>query len=149
MDLSKKYFGPEEVLEVRETGTKTHRGVDIIEVVTRRQDTADKIRVTTITKLGFDLIATDVAKDWNYVQDAKLDVVVNQLMAAATDLGVSGSEVSPLLSRFGAALATRFEHASHLKFEGNDDEFVPGGNEFHTWSLAKAESIIVNSHPNA
>jgi len=140
-----QFLGPEEILEVRDTGTKTHRDVPIIEVVTRRQDTVDKTRLTTTTVAALKLVASTEATDWNVLQSTKLDYVVRNMMNIATDYGVQGSELQSLLSRLGMALATRFEHAAHIKFEGNDDEFVPGGNEFHTWSLAKAENVIVTS----
>jgi hypothetical protein len=140
-----KFVGPEEIIEVRNTGTKTHRDVDIVEVITKREGSEGKTRLTTTTLKSLELVATDVAKDWNYVQVAKLEQVVRELMNIATDYGVSGGELQPMLARFGMALAVRFEHAAHIKFEGNDDEFVPGGNEFHAWSLAKAEHVISSS----
>jgi len=140
-----KFFGPEEIIEVRETGTTTHRGVAIVELITKREGKEGATRLTTSTTAALELLVTPEASDWNTLQSEKLDYVVRQLMHIATDCGVQGSELQPMLAKFGMALATRFEHASHIKFEGNDDEFVPGGNEFHTWSLAKAESVIVNS----
>lgn len=143
-----KFFGPEEILEVRNTNTKTHRGVEIVEVITKRENKDDKTRLTTTTYVALELLATEEATDWNTIQTVKLDHVVRQLMNIATDFGIQGSELQPMLARFGLALATRFEHASHIRFEGNDDEFVPGGNEYHTWSLAKAENVIVSSKPN-
>jgi hypothetical protein len=140
-----KFFGPEEILEVRDTATLTHRNVPIVEVITKREGDENKTRLITTTVVALELLATDKASEWNTFQAVKLDFVVRQLMNIATDYGVQGSELQPMLARFGMALATRFEQASHIKFEGNDDEFVPGGNEFHTWSLAKAEHVIVNS----
>lgn len=144
-----KFIGPEEILEVKDTKTTTYRGVPIVEVTTRRQDTADKTRLTTTTLKSLELVVANEANDWNYPQVTKLEQVVKDCMASATDNGVNGSELQSLLSRLGMALATRFEHAAHIKFEGNDNEFVPGGNEFHTWSLAKAEQVIVNSKNGA
>lgn len=146
------FLGPEEILEVKDTSTTTHRDVPIVEVVTRRQkgqgETEDKTRVTTLTLKGLELVASTEAKDWNYPQDTKLETVVKELMAIATDYGVQGAELQPMLARFGMSLAGRFEHAAHIRFEGNDDEYVPGGSEFFSWSLAKAEHVIVNSKKN-
>jgi len=136
-----KFWGPEEITEVRDTGTVTHRGVQIVEVVTNRgEDNKPRVQTTTIPTL--EVVTSDEAKDWNYVQDAKLEKVVNELMVVATDNGIVGGELQPMLARLGMALATRFEHAAHIKFAGNDDEFVPGGSEFFDWSLAKAENLI-------
>lgn len=140
-----KFLGPEEILEVKEVG-KTNRGVVTLDVITRRQGTEDKTRSTSITSTALGLLATDEMKDWNYVQETKLEEVVKHLMGIATDYGVRGGELQSMLAKFGMALAVRFEHAAHIKFEGNDDEFVPGGSEFYTWSLAKAEEVIVNKN---
>lgn len=137
-----KYWGPEEIIEVRDTGTTTHRGVGILEVVTKKED--GKTRVQTLTPAALEAVAFERATDWNYVQDRKLEKVINELMVVATDNGIFGGELQTMLSRFGLALATRFEHAAHIKFAGNDDEFVPGGSEFFDWSLAKAEHIITD-----
>lgn len=141
-----KFIGPEEILDVKDTGTKTHRGVEIIDVTTRRQGTEDKTRITTTTPKALELISTDEAKDWNYMQETKLAHVVSLFMDIATDYSVQGGELQTMLAKFGLSLATQFEHAAHIKFEGNDDEFVPGGSEFYNWSLAKAESVIVNKN---
>lgn len=143
-----KFVGPEEILDVKDTGTTTYRGVPIVEVTTKRQETkgdSRTTRLTTTTLKGLELMASETASDWNGPMDAKLEQVVREITNVATDHGVSGGELQPMLARFGMALAGRFEHAAHIKFEGNDDEYVPGGNEFQTWSLAKAEHVIANS----
>lgn len=139
-----KYWGPEEIVEVKDTGTTTHRGVAIVEVVSKKAGNEAKVRVQTVTLPALDLLATADATDWNSLQDRKLEKVVNELMVVATDNGIFGGELQPMLAKFGLILATRFEHAAHIKFQGNDDEFVPGGSEFYDWSLAKAEHIITD-----
>lgn len=143
-----KFLGPEEILEVKEVGNTNRDGV-IVDVITKRQGSDGKIRKTNTTLKALDLVITDSEKDWNYIQDTKLESVVKQLIDTATDYGVRGGELQPMLARFGMALAVRFEHAAHLKFEGDDDEFVPGGSEFYTWSLAKAEQVIVNKNASS
>jgi hypothetical protein len=140
-----KFLGPEEIVEIKEVGT-THRGVSIVEVVTKRQGTEDKTRLTTTTQKALDLLATDDASDWNHLQETKLQEVVSKFVEIATDYSIQGGELEPMLRRLGLTLATQFEHAAHIKFEGNDDEFVPGGSEFYGWSLAKAEQVIVNKN---
>jgi hypothetical protein len=141
-----KFYGPEEILEVKETDSQTARNIAIVEVITRRQGTEDKTRLTTTTIKALELLAKDESCDWNALQESKLSIIVNDLMVTATDFGVQGGELQPMLSRFGMALAVRFEHAAHIKFEGNDEEFVPGGSEFYSWSLAKAEATIANKN---
>jgi hypothetical protein len=141
-----KFIGPEEILEVKDTGVKTHRGVEILDVITRRQGTDDKTRLTTTTPKALELITSNESCDWNAPQEKKLQHVVSALMEIATDYSIQGGELQTMLAKFGLSLATQFEHAAHIKFEGNDDEFVPGGSEFYTWSLAKAESVIVNKN---
>jgi len=137
-----KFWGPEEIIEVRDTEMLTHRGVAIVEVVTKAND---RNRVQTTTMPALEIIVSDEPKDWNYVQETKLEKVVNEIMVIATDSGITGGELQTMLAKLGLALATRFEHAAHIRFEGNDDEFVPGGSEFYTWSLAKAEHVITSS----
>jgi hypothetical protein len=137
-----KFWGPEEIIDVKDTGTTTHRGVLIVEVATKAHD---RNRVQTTTLPALEILASEEPKDWNYVQETKLDKAVNEIMVIATDSGITGGELQTLLAKLGLALATRFEHAAHIKFEGNDDEFVPGGSEFYTWSLAKAEHVITSS----
>lgn len=145
MNFVGKFWGPEEILEVKDTGTTTNRGVNILEVITRRQNTESETRLRTTTASALELVASDEAKDWNYVVDTKLESLIVDLMNTITDAGIDGSEMQPLVNRLSMALGNRLDHAAHIKFEGNDAEYVPGGNIYSDWSLAKAESIIVNS----
>ena len=69
MEETKKFWGPEEVLTITDTEKTTHRGVPIVEVTTRRQDTDDKTRTRTTTATCFNLVTTEEPRDWNYVQD--------------------------------------------------------------------------------
>lgn len=145
MEFTGKFWGPEEILEVNETEMETHRGVKIVEVVTQRQGAEEGTRKRTTTLTGLELVASDEAKDWNYVVDTRLEEVVRQTMNVCTDLGMDGSEMQPFINRLSMSLGNRLDHAAHIKVEGNDAEFVPGGNIYNDWSLAKAEHIIVHS----
>ena len=146
MEETKKFWGPEEVLTITDTEKTTHRGVPIVEVTTRRQDTDDKTRTRTTTATCFNLVTTEEPRDWNYVQDVKIDQMVTDIMNVVTDGGLDGSEMQPLVNKLSMALGNRLDHAAHIRFEGDDSEFVPGGNVYGDWSLAKAENIIVNSN---
>jgi hypothetical protein len=146
MDTLKKFYGPEEVLDSKGVGMVTGRGEQIIEVTTRRTGTDNDTRVTTTTQKAFDLLSTDESRDWNALQEAKLDLIVKELMAIVTDMGITGGDMNGVLARFGLTLATRLDQAAHIRFEGNSDDFVPGGDVTFPWSLAKAEAIIANSN---
>jgi len=146
MDTVKKFFGPEEIISTTDTGLKTARGESIIEVTTKRQDSETDNRVSTTTETALKEFMSDEPRDWNALREAKLDVVVSKLMDVATDYGITGGEMNAMMTRFGLNLATRLDQAAHIRFEGNSDEFVPGGDVTYTWSLAKAEAIIVNQN---
>lgn len=128
-----RFLGPEEILNVE---------VKDDNIVTVTTKSGEETRRHTLTRFGLDTVATDEAKDWNYVQDARFTPLIAEFTRLCVEMGIKGGELEPLLRQVGRNITNLMDKAVYIKWHGSAVDFVPDGNPLFDFLVTEADKIV-------
>lgn len=129
----KQYYGPSEVYSKVEA--------DGYVTATLKRETSEELYDIKVPTVVFERVVTNEAKDWNYVQQVKLQAATNDIIEVLTNHGITGGEFKPLLNFLTLSFFNIIDRALNYQFTGNDKSFVPGGDLYFDFTLNRAHEI--------
>lgn len=95
-----------------------------------------------VTKKVFELSVTQEAKDYNYLQQVKINAMVKEVMDIVLAYGIQLYEINALLSAIGKETKERFSRAINYLWTKDDKKYIPGSDPTDYFSLNEAETVV-------
>lgn len=130
-----QYYGPEEISSKVEDG-----GVVTLSLKSSESATGEEYTLSLPTTV-FEMVVTEEKKDWNYVHNLKLKAAASDMMAILAKHNITGGEVKQLVQKVALDYFTVLDRAINYQFIGDDRRFVPGGDVYYDFTLARAHEI--------
>lgn len=130
-----KFYGPEKISDVSVIETTTPSGAPIFEITTEQG------RTYVVPQKSVALIVTDEAKDWNHIRDARIRVMVPEIINIISEYDLPGGQMNYLLSMVGAEFDNHFGRAHNYLWFKDDKRYVPGFDPANEFTLLMADRI--------
>lgn len=129
-----KFYGPEKVTGFEATGGATLTGDVVFEITTEQG------RKYLVPKKSL-VIISDEKKDWNYIRDTKVSLMVPELVRVVSDYDLPSSQITYMAAIFGQQLSNHLDRAHNYLWFGDDSRFVPGFDPLNDITLLMADRI--------
>lgn len=130
-----QFYGPEEIVTQVEVD-----GVVTLTLKSSESATGEQYEMV-VPKSVFEMVVTGEKKDWNYVHGLKLTAASKEVIEVLMKHNITGGEVKTLLQKVGLDYFIILDRAINYQFTGNDKRFVPGGDVYYDFTLARAHEI--------
>lgn len=131
-----RFLGPDEIEAVIVTEQKTPSGGYVFEV------TLKSGQKKLLTEKAIALLVTDEAKDYNYLRDHKMFVLIPKIVEVIEEYDVPSGEIPHLIQMMSYELENRFNRALNWMWSKNDSRYVPGFDAMYDATLLMAERVI-------
>ncbi len=130
-----QFYGPEEIVVQVERD-------DIVTLTLKSSESESGEQYELVVpKSVFEMVVTDDKKDWNYVFNLKLQAASKDVIEVLMKHNITGGEIKALLQKIGLDYFTILDRAINYQFTGSDKRFVPGGDVYYDFTLARAHEI--------
>ncbi len=125
----------------------TYYGPKKIEFVTDFEDGTVEMTFTngekeTVTRKTFALSITQEAKDYNYLQEVKLQPMLEEIMTIVLAYDLKYYEVNALLAHIGTNIKERYSRAINYLWTKDDSKYTVGIDATDFLSVLEAENVI-------
>lgn len=139
-----RFLGPNKIIGVSIEPYKTPRGADIVKVLYESKDLpAGTLEV--MPKKTFELLVTDVAKDWNWVRETREQAVLEELAGDLMEWDIQHEDIKHLVTTLAEKLYTSFDRALNFLWTKDDSAFIPGKDILAYKTVLEADRILKNA----
>lgn len=131
-----KFIGPDKIEEVLFTEQRTPNGGVVFELRLSNGTTV------IMPEKGLVAVVSDEAKDHNHVRDARVNMMVPEIVKIIEEYDLPVTQVVHLLQSIGSAIDNRFARAMNWMWTRNDKRFVPGFSPENDATVLMAERVI-------
>jgi len=95
-----------------------------------------------IPTVSLELVATDEAKDFNYVRDTKFRTMLVKVLTVIADYDLQFFELDAFMSSVLKSLQDSFNRAMNWKWNKDDAKFIPGEDPVQFFSVLQANNVL-------
>lgn len=143
MPETSAFIGPFKVLAVEILERKTPKGADIVKV---SFDT-DAQPPLTMPKATFEVMVTDVPKDFNYLRDVRYKKLLETLTAECLEVDVVYSDIAYLGKALVNKMEDAYERTANYLWTGDDKTWIPGVDYRSDRTLLECDEILKKIPP--
>lgn len=130
-----KFIGPNKIADIAPIDLTTPSGALVFEV------TYELGHKEIFPEHGLVAVVTDDIRDFNYVRDVRVNLMVPQILAVVQEYDLPGSQMNYLLSMIGNQWNNHFGRAYNWLFYGDDSRYSPGYEPANDYTLLMAERV--------
>lgn len=138
MSERKMYFGPAEIIMVKEMPYKTPDGGDVVKVILDRKVQPYEI----LPKKSFEKLCSFEPIEDTLFRENRYKPVLEKLAEVLLNEGVIYADEAYVCKALHEKLNTSFEKATHFLWTKGEEEFIPGIHELSNRSLLEADVIL-------
>jgi len=131
-----RFIGPEKIADIQIVDFKTAMGSMVFEV------TFENGIKELFPEKGLTAVVSDEIKDSNHVRDARISLLVPQILELAEEYNFPGYQMNHLLSMVGNQWNNKFGRAYNYLFFGDDSRYVQGYEPGNDFTLLDAKRVI-------
>lgn len=136
-----RFIGPDKISDISVTEITTPLGSAVFEV------TCESGLKDLYAEKGLAVIVSDEAKDFNHLRDARVNVMVPQMVELIMEYDLPSVQWVHLLGQVGDQLKNRLYRAQSFAVRGTDDRYIQGFDPETDMTLLDAERVIAKIPP--
>lgn len=97
---------------------------------------------------GLVIVISDEAKDFNHIRDARVDVMVPEILGIIKEYDIPFDQFTHLMTKVAFQLQQHFNRANAILWHGDAKTYVPGVDTMGSLTLLEAERVNLREKPN-
>jgi len=136
-----KFIGPDVIADVVEIDLTVPSGLSVIEV------TLESGKKTIYPPRGLAAVASDEAKDYNYVRDSRVNLMVPEILNVVREYDIPLEQFQWLMTQVVMQYQNNFNRAKAILWFGSAGEYIPGSDTDDRLTLLMADRVNATSAP--
>ena len=130
-----KYVGPNKIKDIDVTSIKTPSGGMVFTLA------YEDGRFELFPEKGLVAVVSDGAKDFNHLRDARVDIMVPEIMNVIKEYDIPYGQFTWLMSMVAAQWQNNFNRANAILWFGEASAYVPGSDTTDRLTLTMADQV--------